>query len=219
MTFKNAIHTPIYALLAAALASGAAHAADLPYGKAPPPAVYAPTRAFSWTGFYAGLNVGGGSSGDNAFNNFLGTSAGKIHGGFGGAQVGYNYQLTPQIVVGIENDFEGTGLTHHNDWNSPSVGLPVFGTGRARAGLSVMDQHLFLYGTAGLATGQLNDAGIKKIKMGWTAGGGAEYAITPKWSGKLEYLYMDFKHDALPDWNKPKFHTVRLGVNYHFDPF
>ncbi len=82
-----------------------------------------------------------------------------------------------------------------------------------------MDQHLFLYGTAGLATGQLNDAGIKKIKMGWTAGGGAEYAITPKWSGKLEYLYMDFKHDALPDWNKPKFHTVRLGVNYHFDPF
>jgi outer membrane immunogenic protein len=127
--------------------------------------------------------------------------------------------LTPQIVVGIENDSEGTGLSHHRDWNSLSVGLPLFGTGRARAGLSVMDQRLLLYGTAGLATGQLNDAAIKKIKMGRTAGGGAEYAITPKWSGKLEYLYMDFKHDALPNWNNPKFHTVRLGVNYHFDPF
>ena len=57
------------------------------------------------------------------------------------------------------------------------------------------------------------------MKMGWTAGGGAEWAFQPKWSAKLEYLYTDLKHDNLPDWNAPKFHTFRVGVNYHFDLF
>jgi len=65
----------------------------------------------------------------------------------------------------------------------------------------------------------LNDGPISKIKMGWTAGGGAEYALTPQWSAKVEYLYVDLKHDNLPDWNEAKFHTVRAGVNYHFDLF
>ena len=32
---------------------------------------------------------------------------------------------------------------------------------------------------------------------GWTVGGGAEYAFTDNWIGRLEYRYYDFSDDAL----------------------
>jgi len=54
-------------------------------------------------------------------------------------------------------------------------------------------------------------------KMGWTAGGGVEWAFLPTWSAKAEYLYTEFKHDDLQDWNAAKFHSFRVGLNYHFD--
>ena len=33
-------------------------------------------------------------------------------------------------------------------------------------------------------------------RLGWTAGGGVEYAITPRWSARAEYRYTDFGHIA-----------------------
>ena len=97
MTLKNSTNKrkKIAALvLAAALAARAAHAADIPDRKAAP--VYAPPpQAFSWTGFYAGLNAGGGFAAANGFNSYLGTNGGRASGAIGGAQAGYNYQLSP----------------------------------------------------------------------------------------------------------------------------
>jgi len=83
-------------ILAGALATGVAHAADLPYKAAPTyPAPVSPV--FSWTGFYAGLNLGGGFSAANAFNSYLGPVGGRADGGLGGLQAGYNYQLSPSL--------------------------------------------------------------------------------------------------------------------------
>jgi outer membrane immunogenic protein len=219
MTLENSMNNgkTISALvLAAALAAGAAHAADLPYKAAP--AYTTPVPAFSWTGFYAGLNVGGGFSTTNAFNSYLGTNGGRADGGLGGFQVGYNYQLSPLFVVGIENDFMATGIkSHFNGFNDVSV--PYFGTGRGRAGFTLLDSHLLVYGTGGLAFGQVNDTGVDKLRIGSTFGGGVEWAFQPKWSAKLEYLYTalhkDFQNDSLPDRDQ-KFQTVTVGVNYHF---
>jgi outer membrane immunogenic protein len=219
MTLENSMNNgkTISALvLAAALAAGAAHAADLPYKAAP--AYTTPVPAFSWTGFYAGLNVGGGFSTTNAFNSYLGTNGGRADGGLGGFQVGYNYQLSPLFVVGIENDFMATGIKSHvNGFNDVSV--PYFGTGRGRAGFTLLDSHLLVYGTGGLAFGQVNDTGVDKLRIGSTFGGGVEWAFQPKWSAKLEYLYTalhkDFQNDSLPDRDQ-KFQTVTVGVNYHF---
>jgi outer membrane immunogenic protein len=219
MTLENSMNNKTISalVLAAALAAGAAQAADLPYKAAP--AYAAPVSpVFSWTGFYAGANVGGGFSAPNAFNSYLGTNGGRANGGLGGVQVGYNYQLSPLFVVGIENDFMGTGIkTRQNALNDVSV--PYFGTGRGRAGFTLLDSHLLLYGTAGLAFGQLNDTGIDKLRIGSTFGGGVEWAFQPKWSAKLEYLYTDlhkdFKSDSLPVRDQ-KFQTVTVGVNYHF---
>ncbi|MGO9135904.1 MAG: outer membrane protein [Methylovirgula sp.] len=219
MVPKHATHKTTCALaLAAALASSAAQAADLPSRKSALTYV-APPPVFSWTGFYAGLNIGDGFSASNAFSNYLGGNGGSVRGLMGGGQAGYNYQVTPLFVVGVEEDFQATGISNHNAWNSPSVSMPWYGTGRARAGVSILDSRLLVYGTGGLAAGQLDDAAIKKLRIGWTAGGGVEWAFLPNWSAKAEYLYAEFKHDGLPDWNRANVHTVRVGVNYHFDLF
>jgi iron complex outermembrane receptor protein len=72
----------------------------------------------------------------------------------------------------------------------------------------------------------------QKTKLGWTAGAGAEVNLGGNWTGKVEYLYLDFgtvsTTAALPTNSTPiainfdsrvTEHLVRLGVNYKFDPF
>src|SRR5450756_416980 len=197
MTFENSMNswkTTSALLLAVFLTSGAAHAADLPYRKAD--SVYAPVLpvAFSWTGFYAGANVGGGFSGTDAFNSYLAPNSGKADGVIGGLQLGYNYQVSPRFVVGIENDFMASGLkTSGNGLNE--VSLPFYGTGRGRAGVTFMDSHLLVYGTGGMAFGEVKDSGINKMRIGWTAGGGVEWAFQRNWSAKIEYLYTNLYKD------------------------
>ncbi len=205
-------------VLAVVLAAGAAHAADLPYRKADP--VYAPALppAFSWTGFYAGASVGGGFSGTDAFNSYLGTSGGKADGVVGGLQVGYNYQVSSRFVVGIENDFMASGLkTSRNGINE--VSLPFYGrVAVVRASRSWI-HHLLVYGTGGMAFGEVKDSGIDKMRIGWTAGGGVEWAFRQNWSAKVEYLYTDLYRDLKKDncriapRNSKRSPSV---VNYHF---
>jgi outer membrane immunogenic protein len=197
--------------LIAALGAGAARAADLPSLKtfeAPPPAV-------SWSGFYTGLNVGGG---------WAASGAGKS-GILGGGQLGYNYQLGPLFVLGVETDFQGTSFGGGDSgpfgFGPPgrSRGVDWFGTARGRVGFTPLDPHVLIYGTGGFAYG---DDGLR-MRDGWTAGGGVEWAFAPRWSVKGEYLYTDFGRSDRDPWFGPRrsdaFHTVRAGVNYHFDLF
>ena len=109
-----------------AILSGSALAADLPSRKAPvaPP----PPPPPMWTGFYAGLNLGGGWGAGNgnssAYNldglnggitNNLG-AGGNSGGVIGGVQVGYNYQINSLglggrgVLIGAEADFQGTSM-------------------------------------------------------------------------------------------------------------
>ena len=109
-----------------AILSGSALAADLPSRKAPvaPP----PPPPPMWTGFYAGLNLGGGWGAGNgnssAYNldglnggitNNLG-AGGNSGGVIGGAQIGYNYQINSLglggmgVLIGAEADFQGTSM-------------------------------------------------------------------------------------------------------------
>ena len=207
------------AVAATALAMTGARAADMPAKTYKAPAYASAPAPFSWTGFYAGANVGGAFTGNDSVTNLAGGNGGKLSGVIGGMQAGYTYQASPLFVVGIENDLDFTGLSRQGDLVNPAVSVPWLTTGRARAGFTMLDQRLFLYGTVGLAAGELKDGPVHKVKMGWTAGGGAEWAFLPKWSAKLEYLYTDLKHDALPDWRAAKIHSVRVGLNYHFDLF
>jgi outer membrane immunogenic protein len=81
--------------------------------------------------------------------------------------------------------------------------LPWFGTARARVGFTPADRWL-VYATGGLAFGEIKtDASITQTggstfasysttKAGWVAGGGVEVAIGGGWTGKVEYLHLDF---------------------------
>lgn len=192
---------------AATLIAGAAVAADLPSRKAS--LAYTPPAAFTWTGAYAGLDVGGGWLGSNG-------------GVSGGGQIGYNRQLTPLFVVGVETDFQGTSLGGGNGgggFGRDNRGVDWFGTVRGRVGVTPLDPHVLIYGTGGFAYGETG----RGVREGWTAGGGVEWAFLPNWSTKIEYLYTDLSKGDGGGWAPPrhgaKFHTIRVGVNYHFDLF
>ncbi len=82
---------------------------------------------------------------------------------------------------------------------------------------------MLLYGTLGLAYGDLKAefGGLDESKtlVGWTGGVGMEVGITPNWSAKVEYLYMDLGSRAYTLTgadNGLQANYLRLGVNYHF---
>jgi outer membrane immunogenic protein len=237
----------VFAALAVALTAGSAMAADLPSYKAPPPYI-PPPPVMTWTGFYAGLNLGGGFYASNSSNQGFGWNGGSNSGGVvGGGQVGYNFQVTPMFVVGAETDFQGTSIgsgggNNNVGWlfgfpgGGGSARLNWFGTVRGRVGITLLSPQLLLYGTGGFAYGEVQRNGWwnqnSAVQTGWTAGGGAEYMFFPNWSAKVEYLYTELSGTgnnnnwgwALnPGWglnnvnNRTRFHTIRAGVNYHFN--
>jgi opacity protein-like surface antigen len=61
-------------------------------------------------------------------------------------------------------------------------------------------------------------------EFGWTIGAGFELGLTPNWSAKAEYDYMNFGSQAvtLPDTTrvnfKQDFSQVKIGLNYRFGP-
>jgi opacity protein-like surface antigen len=61
-------------------------------------------------------------------------------------------------------------------------------------------------------------------QFGWTVGVGFELGLTPNWSAKAEYDYLNFgsKNVILPDTTlvsfKQDFNQVKIGVNYRFGP-
>jgi outer membrane immunogenic protein len=193
-------------------------AADLPM-RAPVP-LAAPTR--SWTGFYFGADGGYGWGADNStitYTNSFGrtaTSAGpKARGGFGGGNVGYNWQ-TGSIVLGVEADIQGSGVGDSVSGITSdgitaftaSQKLTWFGTACGRIGIAV--DRALLYVTGGYAYGRVADVaqfsipgGLSTLmthstnRNGATIGGGIEYYVAPNWSVKAEYEYLDLGSESL----------------------
>ena len=62
---------------------------------------------------------------------------------------------------------------------------------RGRAGVAF--NNVLVYGTAGLAYGDFDTAGLTEshASFGWTAGAGVEVGFTPRWSAKAEWLYLN----------------------------
>jgi outer membrane immunogenic protein len=142
------------------------------------PALAAP--GYNWTGIYVGGNFGDsrghsaftGTSINNAFTNPISgafdteTFAGgeKLSGMFGGIQIGFNYQLRENWVLGIEADVDVASITGSMGYCSTSttfgtIGctsgssrLSEIGTLRGRVGYA-WDNWL-VYGTGGWAWGE-----------------------------------------------------------------
>lgn len=204
----------------------------------------------NWGGFYAGLNAGGGmsnfgaSGAPNPANGFGVTGLDDINGrGFaGGVQAGYNYMITPRILVGVEGDIGYLGLQQNLfDWFDTSANFTMktdwYGTARVRAGVSTGPALLYVTGGAAwvhmadgfgpivppsaLITGDLSWT----TRSGWTIGGGTEVALDAHWSAKIETLYIDTgirTHTNVPNGNgffadfHERFAIARAGLNYKF---
>ncbi len=208
----------IVAAVAVLVATGA-QAADLAartYTKAP-----AMAQVFNWTGFYAGVNVGGGVGRNRTnFNNPVGvpleneTTYMSPAGIIGGVQIGYNVQFQNfyNLVLGVEADFQGSGqkgsaclatcVAAGTTSLNVQQNIDWFGTVRGRAGFATGS--VFSYFTGGLAYGNVNTSGslvgagvpglpfsFGETRTGYVIGSGVEASLGGKWTAKVEYLYVD----------------------------
>ena len=170
----------------------------------------------------------------------------------GGLTVGYNFQ-SGSIVFGIEGDINYMGLRSSSvvgpfavAGGNPqtylqSIRTSYLATLRPRIGVA-FDRALF-YVTGGLAVadsrfsgGTVFNAGLpsylgstSKTQVGWTVGGGVEYAFTNNWTTKLEYLYADLGRSnfvgagagavagyTIGHSQRLTTQIVRAGLNYKF---
>jgi outer membrane immunogenic protein len=188
---------------------------------------------------------------------YIPTSLGSGSSGFeGGGEVGYNYQMG-SAVIGIEDDLQwvtNSKSTTFTGASYPALGGAVttdlstrlnwLGTTRGRLGFATMaDDRLLLYVTGGLAYGggsaSVNAVGPRgdtwygsagATQVGWTIGGGAEYAFTNNWTVKAEYLYYNlgtYNYTATGNTAaasnlifharvEPEGSIARAGINYKF---
>ena len=205
-----------------ALGVASASAADIVRARrAPPPApVYTP--AFTWTGFYAGINGGYGWGGSTSFSAPFPSSSFDTSGGLVGGTLGYNYQMN-QIVFGVEGDIDaswikGSGIC---DGLSCQTKNSWLGTVRGRVGYAF--DRFMPYVTGGAAFGDIQNTitpigSASENRAGWTVGGGLEANLYGPWSAKVEYLYVDLGRGGSVLGSDARFNTniVRAGLNYRF---
>ncbi|MGQ0444872.1 MAG: outer membrane protein [Beijerinckiaceae bacterium] len=184
----------------------------------------------------------------------LGTSGIDASGPIGGIQAGFNYELPfYHIVAGIEIDNSVSGIRGDITVNGtlrPGVSAAAtfgskfkdFGTARFRIGYAwgrLMPYFTFgfTYGTIEtfyrvVTPGLFSSGSITATRSGvfphvGNVGIGAEYAIAPNFTAKVEYLY-DFINarpvvfNPAPGSNvvfntRTMYHIGRIGLNYKFD--
>jgi outer membrane immunogenic protein len=213
--------------LAAVMMIGAANAADI--ARRPMPAKAPAYAAYNWSGFYVGVN-GGGGFGHSSWSNAFGSTGFNTSGGVVGGTLGYNYQMG-QAVFGLEGDLDWSNVR-----GSTSSGICAGGTcetrnnwlGTARGRIGYAFDRFMPFVTGGAAFGDIKATPVglgsqTTTRAGWTLGGGGEFAIAGPWTAKVDYLYVDLGKGscgtaicgAPTDVN---FHTslVRGGINYRF---
>lgn len=192
---------------------------------------------YHWQGFYVGglagavfsrfnlqtstqpaslLNV----SQANAVNT-VGKQSIDPSGFLGGIEGGYNWQLNPHLLIGIETDIQA--LSTNGETNTGAVmypGSPTtqfvltsyannnwMWTARPRIGLIENNWLFYLTGGPALAllqtdflfstnVGQFESQRVSKVTPGYVVGAGVEAGLTNHISMKAEYLFADFNNQT-----------------------
>ena len=206
-----------FGLLSIVGVSGTASAADLaarPYTKAPTLAA-----VYDWSGFYIGLNGGGGSAhGCWDITSVAGiaitpparegcnTGTGALAGG----QIGYRWQ-SANWVFGLEAqgdwaDLKGTNasltalIPYNNQTKVDAIGLFTGQIGYAwnivlvylKGGAAVTDNKYSSYFPVGniFAAAGVPFNSASDTRWGGTVGAGLEFGFAPNWSVALEYDHL-----------------------------
>jgi outer membrane immunogenic protein len=224
----------------------------------PPPPVFTWTGIYIG-GQIGGVWGTGALSNFNGFDPttgaFINSSLGGTPSGvMGGAHVGAQVQIN-QWVLGVEGSVDGTSLTRDAVASFPGfLGGTTIAThtsadvqGSIRGKLGIAWDRFMIYGTGGVAFGgfstdwQLSSFtgtvvapffasnNFSTTRVGWTAGGGAQYAVTNNWWVFVEYRFSDFgsvtnaAFPALPAGvffngeRRIEENQVQAGFSYKFD--
>jgi len=185
--------------LGAAAPAMAADLAARPYTKAPPMV----QAAYDWSGFYIGLNGGGGTS--RKCWDIAGFSEGchDATGGTVGGQVGYRWQTGP-VVFGVEAqgnwaDFTGDNVSLAFPGDRNRTKIDAFGLFTGQVGYAWSNALLYVKGGAAVVDdkytivtnpGSALLASSSETRWGGVVGIGFEYGFAPNWSAGVEYDHM-----------------------------
>ena len=174
---------------------------------------------FNWTGFHIGANIGRGW----AQANIIGTprrvsfGVGNQSVFVGGSRIGYNDQISPTVVFGVERLMNGI----EGDRSSTNAFMPAFGdlfdafaredfvtTLTDRLGFTApgWDHWLVYVKGGGWAETQavVTDLGTgtafstTNINGGWVAGVGLEWAFAPNWIARIDHQSLGLSGFSLP---------------------
>jgi outer membrane immunogenic protein len=197
----------------------------------------------NWGGAYVGVSLGYGTgTTETTFNQGDDDHAGRIaldpDGFTAGLNLGYSWQ-SGHMVYGVEGDIGYIDLSDSGQlaWDGHYMKSQIgsfWGTVRGRVGYAA--DRMMIYGTAGVAFMNFDESGTgdarnydqnsynKEMKTGYVVGVGGEYAFTPRLSGKVEYLHMDFgetggygvkRNGTDINWTfDNQVDVVRVGLNY-----
>lgn len=192
------------------------------------PVIMPAASTFDWSGFYAGAHVGWGT-GSVLVDPLDAPDESTAEGWLLGVQAGANTQMD-SFVLGIEGDVAWSNISNSDEVTCGAfcgvVDVNWLASLRGRAGVAF--DSVLLYATAGVAGAGIDytdldfDPGVTAsgTHFGWTAGVGAEVAVSDNMSLKAEYLYYDFAAQTYdlgtPDDVSFNLHTVKVGLNVHF---
>lgn len=190
-----------------------------------------------WTGIYATVFGGYGWADYDHRGDFFGGDYSltlEDSNWFVGAGLGGDHQVD-RVVFGVvvdaayselgdsKNIFSGLGRVNTD--------IEYFGTARGRLGYLLKD-NLLAYATGGLAWAKIEtsvkQSGFEWVStddshLGWTVGGGLEWALNEHVSITGEYLYLNFEEEEISVFDgaatyEPELdmHTVKGGINYKF---
>jgi outer membrane immunogenic protein len=201
--------------ISAIVGVGAATAADLaarPYTKAAP---IAPAPVYDWSGFYIGGELGGAWArvdGSAVFGPPA-TWRNSRSTGMGGGFIGYQYQFSSNIVLGIEANVvalfnqnlglatcvPASGCTPPGSLVGNRIGDAIWSVGPRLGWAAGM---WMPYLTGGYAGTRVNDTyylpggvvfeQLSQNRSGWYVGGGIDWAFNPNWIVGVEYRHYDF---------------------------
>jgi len=224
--------------LCAAVVSAKAADQSTAAGRTYFPGAYTPGGVI-WTGPYFGVHLGGVWTSATWTDPFSGgTDNPRSAGTPLGAQFGVNWQMD-QWVFGAEADASWVKLDGSDQDQfafDHRVTAHWLATVTGRVGYA-FDRFLVYFKGGGAFTGERNDVntGVATIastgtltQVGAAVGGGVEYAFSPNWSARLEYLFIDIQSrdftlhdvkDGMPtqpasvDW---KINEITAALNFRF---
>ncbi|SFZ85839.1 outer membrane immunogenic protein [Devosia enhydra] len=192
-------------------------AADLSIPYTPAPVVPVAMPASDWSGFYAGIHAGyGWGTTDIEGADF------DASGWLAGGQIGFRQQMDV-FVLGLQTDLSVANLSTDEDLIAGGT-ADWYGSTTIRAGVAATDAVL-VYALGGIAyAGVTATDGVEDISnthLGWTAGVGAEVALTDNVSVFGEYAYSSLgsqTYEFASGDTDVSFdtHIVKAGLNFSF---